>query len=128
MRLAVIALILASACTQDETISGFADVGSIWQLSELDGEAWNARTTLEISEKGRITGQAPCNSYFSVQTAPYPWFELGPIGASKMACRELDAESKYFAALGAMTIAEVNGPVLILSNEEGGEMVFRRVN
>jgi heat shock protein HslJ len=117
------AALLLSAC-KDETISGYADAGAIWSLVELDGSAFQASATLNFPEKGRIVGNAPCNSYSGTQTAPYPWFETGPILSTKRACADLDAETAFFAALSEMRIAEVSGSTLILSNEAGREMVF----
>ena len=49
----------------------------------------------------------------------------GPIAATRRACGELDAEAAFFAALADVSLAEVSGPVLALSNEAGVEMVFR---
>lgn len=117
------AALLLSAC-KDETISGHADAGVVWSLVELDGTAFQASATLSFPEKGRIAGQAPCNSYSGTQTAPYPWFETGPILSTKRACPDLNAETAFFAALSKMNIAEVSGSTLILSNETGRQMVF----
>lgn len=117
------ATLLLSAC-KDETISGYADAGAVWSLVELDGTAFPASATLSFPEKGRIAGQAPCNTYSGTQTAPYPWFETGPILSTKRACPDLNAETAFFAALSVMSIAEVSGGTLILSNEAGREMVF----
>lgn len=117
------AALLLSAC-KDETISGYADAGATWSLVELDSAAFPASTTLSFPEKGRIAGQAPCNSYSGTQSAPYPWFETGPILSTKRACPDLNAETAFFAALSEMSIAEVSGSTLILSNEAGREMVF----
>ena len=117
------AALLLSAC-KDETISGYADAGVVWSLVELDGAAFQASATLSFPEKGRIAGQAPCNSYSGTQTAPYPWFETGPILSTKRACPDLNAETAFFAALSKVNIAEVSGSTLILSNETGRQMVF----
>ena len=42
-----------------------------------------------------------------------------------MACDSLSAETVFFTALGDMTLAEVVGDTLILSNDKGREMVFQ---
>ncbi len=122
-RLSPILLVALAACAPDETISAYA--GGRYQLVELDGAPFDDRALLDVSEPGRITGDGPCNSYFAPQTAPYPWFEVGPIGASRRACPALDVESAYFAALRAMEFAESAGDILILSNTAGEEMVFQ---
>ena len=123
MRAFVLLLGLAG-CAGDETISGFLDPASSWRLIELNSEPFTTDATLRFPEQGRITGAGPCNNFTATQSAPYPWIEIGPIAATRRACPELDAEATFFAALGAMTLAEVSGPVLILSNDAGAEMVF----
>ena len=80
---------------------------------------------LRPTQTGKISGQAPCNRYFATQSTPYPWFEAGPIGATRMACASLSADTVFFTALSDMTLAEVVGDTLILSNDKGREMVFQ---
>lgn len=127
MRALAIAVLLAlpAACAGDETISGYADPGAIYVLAEIDGAPFPARATIAFPDEGRAAGDGPCNRWSAAQTAPYPWFGLGPVAATRRACPDLAAEGAFFEALGAMTLAEVQGPVLILSNEAGREMAFR---
>ncbi len=125
---ATLALLFALPnCAGDETISGYADTTAIYALSDIDGAAFPARATIRFPEEGRIEGQGPCNAYSAAQSVPYPWFSLGPIIATRRACPDLEAETAFFAALSEMTLAEVQGDVLILSNEAGREMTFNRV-
>ena len=121
---ALAVLLVLGACAADETVSGYAGVCSNWALSPEAG--FGDRVTLSLPEPGRVAGQAPCNRYNAVQTAPYPWFELGPIASTRMACPDLQKETAFFAALGSMTISEVSGDVLILSNEAGERLTFQR--
>ncbi|WP_074258187.1 META domain-containing protein [Vannielia litorea] len=114
---------LAAAC-EDETLTGYAP--GVYQLEEIDGERFEWGATLDLTEPGRISGQAPCNGYSADQAAPYPWFKPGPIVSTRRACLHLNGEAAFFKALGEVTLAEASGPVLILSNEAGREMVFRR--
>ncbi len=121
------AAFLALLGCADETVSGFAGDQTLFQLSSLDGAEFAATATIDIGTQGQVTGNAPCNSYNATQSAPYPWFELGPIAATRRACPELEAEAAFLTALGAMTLVEVAGNTLILSNTDGGEMVFQAV-
>lgn len=118
-------LILATSCTGDETLRTYAQADAVYVLQSLDDAPFPARATLEFTQAGKIGGQAPCNSYFATQTVPYPWFEVGPIGATRRACAELDQEARYFDALSAMQFSESLGDTLILSNDAGREMVFQ---
>ena len=108
-------------------MSAYGGAANTWQLVEIDGNAFAARATLDLSEAGRITGRAPCNGYFADQTAPYPWFRAGPIGVTRRACPDLQQENAFLSALPEMTLAEVSGGTLILSNDAGRQMVFRAV-
>ncbi len=113
------------ACQPDETVSGHTDGVTAFALQSIDGTAFMATATIDISQTGKISGRAPCNSYFATQTAPYPWFALGPIGSTKMACPDLSQEGQFLNTLGSMTLVEVVGNTLILSNDTGREMVFQ---
>lgn len=121
----IIAFGLLVSCGPDETISGFTDPTATYVLNLLNNEPFPARATIRFPQEGKIDGAGPCNSFQATQTAPYPWFEIGPIAATRMACPDLANESAYFSALGTMTISEVGGDVLILSNTEDGQMVFQ---
>lgn len=125
MRLALIlaALSLPGAC-RDETVRAHGGDAGLWQLQSIDGAPFAARATLGFPTRGRIEGDAPCNSYGAQQTAPYPWFAVEALSASRRTCPDLAAETLYFSALEAMTLVEVAGTVLILSNDTGREMVF----
>ncbi|MEL6690534.1 MAG: META domain-containing protein [Pseudomonadota bacterium] len=121
---AIALLAFIGGCAADETISGYLDTGTTWQLTEMNGAPFGATATIQFPEEGSVTGKAPCNRYTASQAAPYPWIDIGPIAATKLACPELAAEGTFFAALDAMTLAEVSGPVLILNGENGEEMIF----
>jgi heat shock protein HslJ len=117
--------ILLAACLKDETISGYVDQTATFQLVEINGAKFTATATLSFPEQGRISGQAPCNSYNATQTAPYPWFELGPIRATLSTCPEMAEENEFFETLTRMTLIETLADVVILRNDEAEEMLFR---
>ncbi|MEO0774432.1 MAG: META domain-containing protein [Pseudomonadota bacterium] len=112
----------------DETLSGYGASDVTWVLTEIDSAAFEARAELTFPEEGRIQGQAPCNSFSGAQTVPYPWFKAEEIVVTRMACPDLPAETAFFDALQAMTLAEVGGDTLFLSNDDGRKMVFRAEN
>ena len=120
---AVALLLGLTACAGDETISGFVDPLTEWQLTELNGAPFEARATIAFPEEGRVEGRGPCNRFFGEQRVPYPWIEIGPLASTKLACPDLTLEQQYLEALQSMSLAEVNGAVLILSSDTG-EMIF----
>lgn len=105
------------AWLKDETVSGISQ-GDLWVLQEIDGAPVSVRVTLSFPEEGQVQGEAPCNSYFADQRAPLPWFEAGPIAATKRACPELELEAQYLSALQAVNLAEITGDVMLLSEGE----------
>ena len=112
-------------CEGDESLSGYAQTDNAFVLVELNDVVFEGRATLVLASGGDVRGEAPCNTWSAIQSAPYPWFELGPIAATRRACADLSMEQAFFAALGDMTISEVSGDILILSNTDGGRMVFQ---
>lgn len=122
---AALPLLIVAGCTGDETLVKYGAAGKSWVLEEIDGAPFGARAEIEFKGQEEVTGQAPCNRYGARQAAPYPWFKLEAIVATKMACAQLQQEQVYFEALGAMTLAEVGSETLILSNDAGRTMVFK---
>ncbi|QBF30019.1 META domain-containing protein [Thalassococcus sp. S3] len=124
MTRALLLTLLIASCQPDETVRGHGAGDRIWVLQELNGAPFTPRATLQFPERGRMTGDAPCNRYSTGMTMPYPWFEVGPIAATKRGCPDLDAEVAFFDALRSMTLVEVVNQTMILTNETGGEMLF----
>lgn len=125
-RLAVVLALALAACLGDETVTEYGGGGQPWRLTEIDGAAYGASATLSFDGAGRISGEAPCNRYSGRMAAPYPWFEATAVVATRRACPDIAAEAAFFAALEAMSLAEVSGGTLILSTPEGRQMVFTR--
>ena len=124
MRTSILLPFALAACFADETVAGYATDGAVYRLVELNGTAFDASATITFGDDGAVSGEGPCNRYSGRQSAPYPWFELGPLRATKRACPDLEAEGTFFRMLSQMTQAEVSGPILILTDEDGAAMVF----
>ncbi len=122
--LLIIAMSLLGYC-KNETVSGHGGQSTTWTLRSIDGTPFAARATLTFPEEGTLAGEAPCNRYSGQQSVPYPWFSAERITATRRACPDLEAETRYLRALENMTLAEIAGDTLILSNDSGREMVFR---
>ncbi|MFN4153093.1 MAG: META domain-containing protein [Paracoccaceae bacterium] len=98
-----------------------------WKLLSIDGQPFPADAKIDLNTPGQISGQGPCNRFSGSYDGILPEFRPGAIAATKMACADLAAESAMFAALEAMTRAEVTGPVtLLLTGPKGGSMEFVR--
>ncbi|SMC51826.1 META domain-containing protein [Primorskyibacter flagellatus] len=125
-KLLLVPLLALAACDQDETLVSYGGAGT-WRLSAMDGAGYSAEATMTLGTAGAVTGKAPCNSWSATQSAPYPWFDLSPIISTRRACPELQAETAFFTALSQMTLSEVAGDTLLLTNDAGREMIFTAV-
>jgi heat shock protein HslJ len=126
VKIAAFAMILATvvACDRDETLRSYGASDKTWRLTELDGQPFDQTATITFSQKDRIVGQGPCNSYTANMSVPYPWFKAEALISTKMACPALTDETRFFNALGQATISEVLAGTMILSNTDGLKMVF----
>lgn len=116
---------VCASCGPDETISGYADRAANYRLLSINGAPFAPSATISFPDEGRVTGAGPCNQFQAEQSVPYPWFALGPIAATRRACPDLAAEQQFFDALAKMTLVEVSGPVLLLTNDAGDELAFQ---
>lgn len=95
-----------------------------YRLTTLNGTPFTATATLVFGADGTLSGQAPCNRWFARQTATLPSFAIEGIGATKMACPDLDAESRYLNALQAADTATKDDTSLRLTGPDGVVMEF----
>lgn len=121
----LIGVIVLTGCHRDESARAYGAADRVWSVVELDSRPFDQTATLTFPEPGRISGTAPCNSYSASMTAPYPWFQADAIVVTKLSCPDIGAETAYLTALAEMTQSEVSGDVLILSNAQKREIVFR---
>lgn len=109
---------------KDETVTGYLPADGPWVLEEINGSATDAGISLMFSPD-RLTLTGPCLRLSAGQSAPYPWFEATGVDDSANACPLSPVESAVNEYLAKMNLAEVSGDVLILSQSDGGGMVFR---
>lgn len=124
-KLALILALALAGCLKDETISGRTAPSDVWVLNLIGQTPVTERITIRFPEQGRVTGDAPCNSYFAEQSAPMPWIDLGPIGATRSACPALNLETRYFGLLEQMALVEVLGNTLLMTAEDGMTLTYR---
>ena len=125
IRISLILLSILSSCFKDETVSGQIKDNVDWVLATLNETPVPTHITIAFPKEGKITGQAPCNRYFGNQTLPLPWFEITALGATKMACSDLNLEAQYFGLLKKMTTAEITGDTLVLRSDTGDVLVYK---
>lgn len=118
----LIAAAMTTACTPAET----AEIGGEWHLIGMDGQPAKAPASIDFAADGKVTGKAPCNRYFGSYSGTLPQIAFAAMGATRMACPDLDAETAYFNALQTVTAAEVTTDRLLLTGPEGRVLEFVR--
>jgi putative lipoprotein len=101
-------------------------VGQIWSLKFIDGIGEvESKATLHIDEKGKVTGQAPCNRYFASAEITGSALTIGKPGATMMACEPklMTQEQAFFDALGKAAGFSIQDGRLILAAADGRELL-----
>lgn len=99
--------------------------GIDWHLVGLEGQEVDWTASLRFDGE-KLSGKAPCNRWFATNAAALPAIAIKAIGATKMACPDLAAESAFFETLQAMQRAELDQDHLYLIGPEGRIMEFAK--
>ncbi|MGR3635834.1 MAG: META domain-containing protein [Shimia sp.] len=128
--LPLVGLLALAGCGRDETLTQYGGDAFPWRLLVLDGKPVSFPNEIAFGPRGSVTGFGPCSTYSARQTAPYPWFALEDVQVVEVTqdCAYLAQEAAYFAALSEMSLSEVSGSELVLSDDTGREMVFTGVS
>ena len=115
--LSLFALLIVFSCT---TLSNISKVGSKqvsvantqWTLAE----SVKGKTPTLILENNKVSGNAGCNNYFGnlMMDTTAGNFSVSNVGATKMACDNMDVENNYLNMLQQANKYVVNGNVLEL--------------
>jgi heat shock protein HslJ len=104
--------------------------GSSWVLEDLNGAdvVEGTHVTLDFAEKGRATGNASCNRYFSTVDISGSSIRFGAVGATRMACATAISlqEVKYFEALEAAHRFTIEGSTLSIYGSGSRPLRFTR--
>lgn len=102
-------------------------IGTEWHLVKLmETDATFAEGKFDIRfiegetpSKGNIQGVGSCNHIIGGEftVGDKGSLTVGQLGATRMACPELDLEIKFFAALRSTTHYEIDGDVLMLLSD-----------
>ncbi|TCL00480.1 heat shock protein HslJ [Shimia isoporae] len=118
-------LLIITACDPGETLVKYGGGNYVWRLVEVDGQPVTFSNEIAFGPHGSVNGTGPCTQFTAGQRAPYPWFEIElEDNITAPECTFSTQERKYFADLKDMQIVEVSGPNMVLTNEDGREMVF----
>ncbi|MDF1515013.1 MAG: META domain-containing protein [Anaerolineae bacterium] len=123
--ISVVSLSLLVGCANGAGVfprGGISLPDTIWVLDQMFGDAVNATITLRFDDS-RISGNASCNNYFSDYTLDGDKISFGPVGATMMACINMDDETHYLSSLAGVTGVRVDETQLVLSDGSGKEVL-----
>ena len=123
--LALVPLLLA-ACQPAATggAGGAVPLGD-YQLLSMGGRDVEAAHVTLLLEAGRISGGGFCNRYFGAQSAELPALDIGPLGATMMACigDRMAQDATYVPArVGANAASFADGRLTLSGN--GPDLVY----
>lgn len=119
MRLiAFLTLAAMAQCQPDETLTGHGAAGRTWILQERGDDPVDLRTELRFSRRGVMEGRGPCNPFRARVSVPYPWFALEEFESGQQACPDRDAEEEVIVALKSVTLVEIAGDTMLLTNDD----------
>lgn len=107
--------------------------GSTWELVSLTPAGGSAEDTtgggitMAFGSQNAVSGSGGCNNYRSSYTTTGSGkIEFAPVAATLRACPDPQSvrETRFFAALDAVTAYRLDGGRLILSADDGTELVF----
>lgn len=126
--LAILAAAATLAACQDagERSVAMLRPGDSFAVTRIDGAPAPTGVTFQVGEGSRVSGRAPCNRYTAQLTERDGAMTVSGTIMTRMACIEDDrsiAETRFGAALGAITAARRTGNGISLIDPEGKERI-----
>jgi putative lipoprotein len=124
--LAVLLAALLSTLSQAQAAPTPELVGSNWRPVQIGALTIpeDPRALLRFNEDGKLTGRGGCNRFFGTFKTSGTDINLGPIGSTRMACREpiMQRENAFFAALENTASFKIDAGSLQLFDAAGSEL------
>jgi heat shock protein HslJ len=96
--------------------------GVDWLPVSIGGETveTDSKLSVRFEDNGKVSGYGGCNSFFSTYTVNDSSIEIGPIGATRMACPDpqMNREIRFFEALEGAKRIVTRGSRMRLSDAE----------
>ena len=111
--------VLASSCAH----AGAPLAGSEWRPAEIAGLVVpsDPEMFVRFGAEGRLEGHGGCNGFFGSYKLDGRTIEIGPLGATRMACDEavMDRELRFMELLGQAAAYAREGTKLSLTDAAG---------
>ena len=122
-------ILMAAAATMAQ--GGQADLsGTAWLAEDIDGRGVvdRARSTMDFTKAGQVSGLAACNRYFGPVSLSGDAITFGNLAATRMMCPDtlMDQERRFLQALSISKRFELTheGQILLIY-ADGSEPVLR---
>lgn len=94
-----------------------------WAVAEVSGAPAKASQTMTFLEDGSVSGEGGCNSFGGMYEAQGQDLAFMNVFSTQMACPDLEAEGRFFAALTAVSTWDMDGSELLLLNGDGATVL-----
>lgn len=124
------ATILMAAAAATAQGSGADLLGTAWLAEDIDGRGVvdRARSTMDFTKAGQVSGLAACNRYFGPVSLSGDEITFGNLAATRMMCPDtlMDQEQRFLQALSRSKRFELTheGQILLIY-ADGSEPVLR---
>lgn len=88
----------------------------------LAGSEWGTsveRQFVRFGVDGKVTGNGGCNRFFGIYSQDEKGLNIGPLGATKMACPNLRQEQAFFQILNTARKVQASHLQLVLQDTNG---------
>jgi len=119
-------LLYGPAGFRDETLAAYAERDVAYRLEPAEDAPAVGTLTLRFPKVRSVEVRTHCASYHAALTVPYPWFRTARWQVADRHCDPGSQDLLFRDALRRMTLAEILGDTLILSNDIGEALIFRR--
>ena len=98
--------------------------GTSWTLYQIGQDVILDSTATLIFADGQVQGKATCNRFFGPYEQDGAQLSFGRLGTTRMACKNMDQETDYLAALAAVTTYRLQDGRLVLADAQNDLLVL----
>lgn len=119
-----------AGCNSSKSMAKLTDIK--WVLETLNGEKVkltdsNSEIFIQFNEaEKRVNGRAACNRFFGNYEMDGNKLKFSPMGATRMACPDLQLENQFFQVLDGVDAYTIKDNVLTLLTKNKAVATFKK--
>ena len=128
----LISILISCSSSKEKASATITDKN--WMLKELNGTPVPVTGTKQPfiilhKKESRVNGNAGCNNFFGSYQINGVQITISNVGATKMACQDMELENNFFQLLQSPLTFSINGDELIFKNNNGNvSAIFEKAN